>query len=131
MPSTLPVPSKGALRALRTLALGTTCTVAFTVGVLTEDRRRRINTVQQACDNARKIKSSRQYHSTGAVEAIEAFRMKNRDESYMQPDAPLSNGNALVDTAGRKMMGYEDEMLWQAGAQPPPVAYGKTWQDTS
>ena len=125
MPSTLPVPSKGALRALRTLALGTTCTVAFTVGVLTEDRRRRINTVQQACDNARKIKASRQYHSTGAADAIEAFIIKNRDENFLQPDGPLPNGAVLMDTAGGQMLGHGEEMLWQASTQPPPIASSK------
>jgi hypothetical protein len=62
MPSTLPVPSKGALRTLRHLALGTSCTVAFSAGLLTEDRRRRISSAREVHDNARKIKAAKGYH---------------------------------------------------------------------
>jgi hypothetical protein len=67
MPSTLPVPSKSALRTLRNLALGTSCTVAFSVGLLTADRRRRIHAAREIRDNARKLKSTRQYHSNDDV----------------------------------------------------------------
>jgi hypothetical protein len=65
MSSSLPVPSKGALRALRHIALGTSCTVAFGAGLITEDRRRRIHTAREASDNARRLKTSRKYHSAG------------------------------------------------------------------
>ena len=65
--SSLPVPSKNALRTLRRLALGTSCTVAFSAGMLTEDRRRRIHAARQVHDNAKKLKSSRNYHSAGAA----------------------------------------------------------------
>jgi pentatricopeptide repeat protein len=59
------VPSKGALRTLRHIALGTSCTVAFGAGLITEDRRRRIHTAREASENARRLKTSRKYHSTG------------------------------------------------------------------
>ncbi|CAG8984091.1 hypothetical protein HYALB_00010591 [Hymenoscyphus albidus] len=62
MPATLPVPSKGTLRTLRHLALGTTCTLALSAGLLTEDRRRRIHTAQVAHENSRKIKTVKNYH---------------------------------------------------------------------
>lgn len=65
--STLPVPSKGALRALRHIAIGTSCTVAFATGVVAEDRRRRIHSAQEVHDNAKRIKASRKYHSTGTT----------------------------------------------------------------
>jgi hypothetical protein len=65
MPSKIPVPSKGALKALRTLALGTSCTIAFSVGVITEDRRRRIHSAREVQENAKKLKASRNYHSGG------------------------------------------------------------------
>ena len=65
MSPSLPVPSKGALRTLRHIALGTSCTVAFGAGLITEDRRRRIHTAREANENARRLKTSRKYHSAG------------------------------------------------------------------
>jgi hypothetical protein len=66
MPSNLPVPSKGALRTLRNLALGTSCTIAFSAGLLTEDRRRRIHSAKQVHDNATKLKQSRNYYNSSS-----------------------------------------------------------------
>ncbi|KAH6671862.1 hypothetical protein B0J14DRAFT_594537 [Halenospora varia] len=65
MPSTLPVPSKGALRTLRQLALGTSCTIAFGTGVIAEDRRRRIEGAREIHDNAQRLKASGKYYSAG------------------------------------------------------------------
>ncbi|CAJ2501980.1 Uu.00g048330.m01.CDS01 [Anthostomella pinea] len=56
----LPVPSKAAIHALRGIALGTSCAI----GVIVEDRRRRICTLRTAIANKQKLKSSRQYHGT-------------------------------------------------------------------
>ncbi|KAI1074935.1 hypothetical protein F5B20DRAFT_561660 [Whalleya microplaca] len=56
----LPVPSKAAIHALRGIALGTSCAI----GVILEDRRRRINTLATAVSNKKKLKSARQYHGT-------------------------------------------------------------------
>ncbi|KAK4193866.1 ribonuclease T2 [Podospora australis] len=73
MPSSLPVPSKAALMALRGLAVGTTCTVALIV----EDRRRRINQAVRVIENGEKIKNYRNYtrhtekRATGAAAALE------------------------------------------------------------
>ncbi|KAH8681263.1 hypothetical protein BX600DRAFT_446129 [Xylariales sp. PMI_506] len=58
-----PVPSKAAIHALRGLALGTSCAI----GLIVEDRRRRISTLTTALNNKKKLRSSRQYH--GAAEA--------------------------------------------------------------
>ncbi|KAK7745740.1 hypothetical protein SLS62_009621 [Diatrype stigma] len=58
----LPVPSKAAIHALRGLAFGTSCAI----GVLLEDRRRRISTLRTAIHNAQRLKASRHYH--GALE---------------------------------------------------------------
>jgi hypothetical protein len=69
MSSSIPVPSKGALRALRHIALGTSCTIAFGAGLITEDRRRRIHTAREASENARRLKTSRKYHSAGLAVA--------------------------------------------------------------
>ena len=65
--SALPVPSKSALRTLRRLAIGTSCTVAVSAAILTEDRRCRIRAARQVHNNAKKLKSSRNYHSAGAA----------------------------------------------------------------
>ncbi|CZT46588.1 uncharacterized protein RSE6_07036 [Rhynchosporium secalis] len=87
MPTSLPVPSKGALRALRQLALGTSCTVAIGAGLLTEDRRRRIHSAREVHENAKRLKSSRQYHSTGtaSLEALENQASRYRDEAFWLP----------------------------------------------
>jgi len=70
MSTSLPIPSKGALRALRHLAVGTSCTVAFTAGLLSEDRRRRIHTARAVQENGRRIKGSKSYHGSAAAVAI-------------------------------------------------------------
>jgi tetratricopeptide (TPR) repeat protein len=90
MPNTLPVPSKAALRTLRNLALGTSCTVAFTTGLLTEDRRRRIHAAREVHANAQKLKSSRKYHSAGSpsAESFEEQVMRYRDDGFWQANDP-------------------------------------------
>ncbi|KAK7981973.1 hypothetical protein PG996_009661 [Apiospora saccharicola] len=60
----LPVPSKAAIHALRGLALGTSCAI----GLIVDDRRRRISTLRTAVENKKKLKSSRLYH--GTAEAV-------------------------------------------------------------
>lgn len=85
MPTNLPVPSKGALRALRHLALGTSCTIAFGAGMISEDRRRRIRSAREIHGNAQKIKTSRSYYSAG---------------------------RALIDTLDDQVV---DESIWLAG----------------
>jgi len=91
MAPTLPVPSKGALRTLRNLALGTSCTVAFGAGLITEDRRRRIHAAREVHDNAKKLKSSRKYHSasTAAVESFEGLITPYGDVRLWRPSKPL------------------------------------------
>lgn len=73
MSPNVPTPSKGALRALRTLAFGTTCTVAFSTAVIAEDARRRLRSAQKIRENGRKIKESKRYRSSGpsAAQTIE------------------------------------------------------------
>jgi hypothetical protein len=87
MPTTLPVPSKGALRTLRHLALGTSCTLAISAGLLTEDRRRRIHAAREVHDNAKKLKASRNYHSNGtvALESFEEQAIRYQDDAYWLP----------------------------------------------
>ncbi|CZR63918.1 uncharacterized protein PAC_13815 [Phialocephala subalpina] len=109
MPSSLPVPSKGALRALRNLALGTSCTVAVSAGLLTEDRRRRINTAREVHSNAKKLKSARQYHNAGGstIETFEEQALKYRDDAFWLPSNVLQDiGTALHDgRSGIERMG--------------------------
>ena len=87
MPTTLPVPSKGALRALRSLALGTSCTLALSAGLLTEDRRRRIHAAREVHDNAKKLKSSRKYHSTGTtiIETLGDQSLRYQEDAFWLP----------------------------------------------
>ncbi|KAI1150231.1 hypothetical protein F4825DRAFT_21676 [Nemania diffusa] len=67
MPPPLPLPSKAVLRAIRGLALGTSCAI----GVIVEDRRRRISTLHTAVANKQKLKASRQYHQRSLEEQAE------------------------------------------------------------
>ncbi|KAI9645278.1 hypothetical protein NHQ30_006013 [Ciborinia camelliae] len=92
MPSALPVPSKGALRALRNIALGTSCTVAFSTGMLTEDRRRRIHGAKLVHDNAKKLKSSKQYHESSAhlAETFEEQVLRYKDDGFWQAGSTAS-----------------------------------------
>lgn len=101
MPNPVPVPSKGALRALRKLALGTSCTIAFSAGLLTEDRRRRIHSAREVHDNAKKLRSSRQYHSAGtsSLETFEEQAGRYRDESFWLPsNVAKSTAVAPIDS---------------------------------
>ncbi|KAL2015925.1 hypothetical protein VTK56DRAFT_4539 [Thermocarpiscus australiensis] len=66
MPSSLPVPSKAALTALRGLVVGTSCTIAL----IAEDRRRKINNAVRVIENGKKIKSARNYRSGGSALAL-------------------------------------------------------------
>ncbi|KAK3294903.1 uncharacterized protein B0H64DRAFT_433970 [Chaetomium fimeti] len=66
MSSSLPVPSKAALTALRGLLVGTSCTLA----VLAEDRRRKINNAVRAIENGEKIKSARRYRAGAGALAV-------------------------------------------------------------
>ncbi|KAH8802832.1 hypothetical protein F5884DRAFT_803263 [Xylogone sp. PMI_703] len=93
MSATLPVPSKGALRVLRNLALGTSCTVAVGAAILTEDRRRRICALREVHDNATKLKSSRSYHSDGAavVELFEENALKGFGLIHTKSQAPAKS----------------------------------------
>ncbi|KAI0117200.1 hypothetical protein F4814DRAFT_415524 [Daldinia grandis] len=59
MPLPLPIPSKAAIHALRGIALGASCAI----GVIVEDRRRRISTLKTAVSNKEKLKSVKRYHS--------------------------------------------------------------------
>ncbi|KAI5923685.1 hypothetical protein F4810DRAFT_720241 [Camillea tinctor] len=87
----LPVPSKAAIRALRGIAFGTSCAI----GVIVEDRRRRISTLRTAVSNHKKLKSSRKYHGT-----LESVSSKSDDSVVYRPDelqsqqTPDSLGNA-------------------------------------
>ncbi|PVH73345.1 hypothetical protein DL98DRAFT_520002 [Cadophora sp. DSE1049] len=98
MPTNLPVPSKGALRALRKLALGTSCTIAFGAGLLTEDRRRRIHSAREVHENAKKLKSSRKYHSAGttSLEALEGRTLQYRDAAFWLPSNVLKSTASAV-----------------------------------
>ncbi|CAL3968052.1 unnamed protein product [Diplocarpon coronariae] len=102
MPNSLPVPSKGALRTLRKLALGTSCTVFFGAGVLVEDRRRRIHFATKVLENAKKLKSSKQYHGgtgTAASEASEDHTLLHRHDAYWLPSNVLkSTADGAIDS---------------------------------
>ncbi|KAI0189236.1 hypothetical protein F4808DRAFT_445657 [Astrocystis sublimbata] len=67
MSSPLPVPSKAAIRALRSLILGTTCAI----GAIVEDRRRRISTLKTAVANKHAIQSSEKFQH-GSFEELYA-----------------------------------------------------------
>ncbi|KAE9370642.1 hypothetical protein N431DRAFT_344304 [Stipitochalara longipes BDJ] len=100
MPTTLPVPSKSALRALRSLAFGTSCTLALGAGLLTEDRRRRIHAAREVHDNAKKLKSSRKYHGTGTtiLETLDDQSLQYREDAFWLPSNVLKSSIPNITT---------------------------------
>lgn len=66
MSSSLPVPSKAALTALRGLVVGTSCTLAL----IAEDRRRKINNAVRVIENGERIKSARRYRAGSGALAV-------------------------------------------------------------
>lgn len=67
MPPPLPIPSKAAIHALRGIALGTSCAI----GVIVEDRRRRISTLKTAVSNKEKLKSVKRYHGMAVPSLVQ------------------------------------------------------------
>ncbi|KAI2618870.1 hypothetical protein GGR54DRAFT_604887 [Hypoxylon sp. NC1633] len=67
MPPPLPAPSKAAIHALRGIAFGTSCAI----GVIVEDRRRRISTLRTAVSNKEKLRSSKRYHGIAGSAALQ------------------------------------------------------------
>ncbi len=92
MSSTVPVPSKAALTALRGLVLGTSCTLAL----IAEDRRRRINSALNVIENGKKLKASKHYHGGGANLAL---NVDGDSESLPFPYEPTAK---LTATTHRK-----------------------------
>lgn len=100
MSAPVPVPSKAAIRALRGLVLGTTCTLAL----VTEDRRRRINTARRVLSNGERLKSSAQYHSSAAADVInskeeEAFLLESWPFPRRNPVEPDHGSSRATDTS--------------------------------
>ncbi|KXJ95756.1 hypothetical protein Micbo1qcDRAFT_157817, partial [Microdochium bolleyi] len=93
MTTPVPVPSKAAIRALRGLALGTSCAI----GAIVEDRRRRISTLQTAISNKERLQSARQYKSIPGEASSwlpfddEAVALRFESTPY---DRPLATGDA-------------------------------------
>jgi len=106
MAPALPVPSKGALRTLRHIALGTSCTVAFSAGVVTEDRRRRIHSAREVRDNGKKLKSSRKYHNTGMVVG-ETFEEQVMHYGESQASTKASTKLCYRITVGSRLEPYD------------------------
>ncbi|KAI2614330.1 uncharacterized protein GGS25DRAFT_471287 [Hypoxylon fragiforme] len=82
----LPVPSKALVHALRGIAFGTTCAI----GVILEDRRRRISTLRTAITNKEKLKAcKRRYHATtdsAVVPSDDALLLGAGEWQWLQTD---------------------------------------------
>ncbi|KAK8042569.1 hypothetical protein PG994_013052 [Apiospora phragmitis] len=92
----LPVPSKAAIHALRGLALGTSCAI----GLIVDDRRRRISTLRTAIENKKKLKSSRLYHGTADAIALPVgdpvVLTRRRPALALSPRSFLEPGGAAL-----------------------------------
>ncbi|KAH0565530.1 hypothetical protein GP486_001063 [Trichoglossum hirsutum] len=71
------LPSKGVLRLLRHIAYASSAGAVLVV----EARRRQICVVEELHDNAKKIRSSRKYHSSAAANGIELLSLPEDDAS--------------------------------------------------
>lgn len=99
----VPVPSKAAIHALRGLALGSSCAI----GLIVEDRRRRISTLRTAVDNQKKIKTSRHYH--GSTEAArhatdDAVVLSGDELHWHYRDGPLSGPEQDASRATARLL---------------------------
>ncbi|KAK1999347.1 hypothetical protein LX36DRAFT_655587 [Colletotrichum falcatum] len=89
MSSSAPVPSKAAIHALRGLLFGTSCSLVL----LAEERRQRIKLARSAVENGRRLKSIKQYSSSGvaALEALQEEAATATDPNFVgSPVAPRS-----------------------------------------
>lgn len=116
----LPVPSKAAIRALRGLALGTSCAI----GLIMEDRRRRICTLKTALENKKKIRSSRLYH--GAPEIVaplteDAVVLRGDEIQWWHCPSDvtptLGNGKRVVR---RSSANASAKRSYSSSSRPPP-----------
>ncbi|KAI0843153.1 hypothetical protein F5Y06DRAFT_81984 [Hypoxylon sp. FL0890] len=96
MPPPLPVPSKVAINALRGIALGTSCAI----GVIVEDRRRRISTLRTVLSNKEKLKSAKQYHgmADGAALQLDESIFLEDELRLHQLDDRTKTRNASLNT---------------------------------
>ncbi|KAI7921811.1 hypothetical protein M9X92_005202 [Pyricularia oryzae] len=101
MTTPVPVPSKAAIRALRGLVFGTTCSLALVL----ETRRRRISTVQTAIHNGQRIKSHERYRANAADATIRALE----EEILLQSSRP----NYYPDDSPRLALSQSD-LPWEA-----------------
>ncbi|TLD30566.1 hypothetical protein PspLS_02762 [Pyricularia sp. CBS 133598] len=101
MTTPVPVPSKAAIRALRGLVFGTTCSLALVL----ETRRRRISTVQTAIHNGRRIKSHERYRADAADATIRALE----EEILLQSSRP----NYYADENPQSALSQSD-LPWEA-----------------
>ncbi|TLS31151.1 hypothetical protein PpBr36_02971 [Pyricularia pennisetigena] len=107
MTTPVPVPSKAAIRALRGLVFGTTCSLALVL----ETRRRRISTVQTAMHNGQRIKSHERYRADAADATIRALE----EEILLQSSRP----NYYADENPRSPLSRYD-LPWEA-REPLPI----------
>jgi tetratricopeptide (TPR) repeat protein len=105
----LPVPSKAAIHALRGLALGTSCAI----GLIVEDRRRRISTLRTAINNKKKLRSSRTYHGAAeaAAHAVDDPVILSRDELHWhyRHDRPGASQDRLATNASATRRARDDQ----------------------
>jgi hypothetical protein len=86
-----PLPSVAATRALRGLLLGTTCSL----GLVLEDRRRRISTLRNRLKNAEKLKSHERYHAGGAAAILERFEQTS-DPAWLPTNLPETMSSSAL-----------------------------------
>ncbi|KAL2134676.1 hypothetical protein VTI74DRAFT_11187 [Chaetomium olivicolor] len=92
--SSLPVPSRVALTALRGLVVGTSCTLAL----IAEDRRRKINNAMRAIENGERIKAAKGYCAGGGALAV-----------AMEEEALWDVGLMTINQPKKKKKEEEDE----------------------
>ncbi|KAI0380027.1 hypothetical protein F5Y04DRAFT_258137 [Hypomontagnella monticulosa] len=122
MPLPLPVPSKAAIHALRGIAFGTSCAI----GVILEDRRRRISTLRTAVSNKKKLRSSKQYHGLAdsvALQFDDAVFIEADDIHWDQLDNrdTMSDGFPMPKFAKRRKSTESSSTTTEPAASSPAV----------
>ncbi|KAI6351384.1 hypothetical protein MCOR25_009972 [Pyricularia grisea] len=119
MTTPVPVPSKAAIRALRGLVFGTTCSLALVL----ETRRRRISTVQTAIHNGRRIKSHERYRADAADATIRALEeeillQSSRPNHYAEENPRLALSQSDLPWEAKEHLSIETSL----GREPPKTS---------
>ncbi|KAI0482715.1 hypothetical protein GGR56DRAFT_621277 [Xylariaceae sp. FL0804] len=126
MPPSLPVPSKAAVLTLRSLALGTafgtSCATACALGVLLQERRRRIRVCERVHASMEKIRSSPRYVGRVDLETLYEERVRGESKKRRVPRAQIDSLEGDAEAQDRMHAKGHEEPTVPAEPEEPAKA---------